>query len=186
MLMLQGTGWWEASSAADTDADLSNTRGHATRSRVHRSAPGWQAADWGVPGPRMSQSQGRAGPGWALHSLSWAWAAAAGRGGLGPACTWCQSHVATSVSNAFCCCARPADAVLARNYATSVIHTCMISWLCCSWEAADSKKVSQNSGEAKWYRWVYQNLVSNASSGYKTPVPFFSVYPKTNVMDLYL
>ena len=99
-----------------------------------------------------SQSEGRVCPGCALHSFSWDWAAVASSWGLGPDCTWSQSHVATSVSNAFCCCAWLGDGVVAANYATSVIHTCILAVVLL--EACSFQKVSQNLGEAKWYRWV--------------------------------
>lgn len=108
-----------------------------------------------------------------LGSSSWQ------RGGLGPGCTWSQSHVATSVSNAFCCCAWPGDAVLARNYATSVIHTCVISWLCCSWEAADSKKFPTTWEKPNGTDECTKTSSATQALGTQHPFSFFSVYPKT-------
>lgn len=175
MLILQGTGWWVCSRVADTDADLSNARGHAMCTCAPSSAPSWPAAVWGVAGPQVSQSEGRVGPGSALHSLSWDWAAAAGRGGRGPGCTWSQSHVATSVSNAFCCCAWPADAVLERSYATSVIHTCIISWLCCSWEAADSKKFPRTWEKPNGTDECIKTSSATQALGTQHPFSFFSI-----------
>lgn len=123
--------------------------------------------------------EGRVCPGCALHSFSWDWAAVACSWGLGPDCTWSQSHVATSVSNAFCCCAWLGDGVLAMNYATSVIHTCIISWLCCSWKPAVSKKFPRT-----WEKPTGTDGCSKTSSaiqatGTQHPFSFCSVYPKT-------
>lgn len=172
MLMVQGTVWWVCSRAAD-------------RMQIyprHVAVPCVPVLGDQLPADKqlfevfqMSQSEGRVGPGCALPSFSWGWAAAAGRGGLGPDCTWSQSHVGTSVSNAFCRCAWPADAVLARNYATPVIHACVTSWLCCSWEAADSKKFPRTWEKPNGTDECTKTSSATQALGTQHPFPFFSV-----------
>lgn len=139
---------WEASRAADP-CD------HATcTSAWRRSSARWKAAGQDVSGVLKISKWGQDLPWLCTALLCLDWAAVAGSWGPGPDRTWSQSHVATSMSNAFCCCAWLGDGVLAMNYTTSVIHTCVISWLGCSWKPAVSKKFPQNLGEAKWHRRV--------------------------------
>lgn len=81
-----------------------------------------------------------------------------------------------SVSNALCCCAWPADAVPARNYTISVIHTCIISWLCCSWEAADSRKFPRTWEKPNGTDECTETSSATRALGTQHPFPFFSIY----------
>lgn len=75
-----------------------------------------------------------------------------------------------------CCCAWPADAVLARNYAISVIHTCIISWLCCSWEAADSRKFPRTWEKPNGTDECTETSSATRALGTQHPFPFFYIY----------
>lgn len=71
----------------------------------------------------------------------------------------------TSVSAAFCCCAWRRDDVLLTSYVTSVIHTCIASWLCYSWKPAVSQKFPRT-----WEQPTGAEECSKTSYGYVRPV----------------
>lgn len=104
----------------------------------------------------------------------------------GPDCTWSQSHVATSVSNAFCCCAWLGDGVLVTNYATSVIHTCISSWLCCSWKPAFSKNFPSTWEKPNGTGKCCKTSSAIQATGTQDLLSFCSVYPKTIKLNLWI
>lgn len=179
-------GWWVYSRAADGTAGLFHTPGLShTHGRTLWDQPPaakqllevLQVSEPGQGGSWLCTALLQLG----LGSSSW-------QRGPGAGCTWSQSHIATSVSNAFCCCARPADAVLVRNYATSVIHTCVTSWLCCSREAADSKKFPRTWEKPNGTDECTKTSSAARALGTQHPFSFFSVYLgsydyETNSMD---